>query len=274
VSAVRDVDGEGLAWGVAGFAASVLVGVAIEPFRRSIGLENVVIVYLVVVVLAAAVGGRAAGLVAALSAALSYDFFLTTPYHTLRIDSLSQVATVALLFAAGFVASVGARTRRAARRRASIEVHGQVGVIRLVHAVTLAAATGGDVDRAAAEGVMELLGARRVAILRRGPGGEVVVADVGARSGAVDVDDLPRLDADGRLPSGHLRTIEGRLVLPDQGVMLELVRRGVRVGALVVVPGQDQPVTRAIRLGLAAVAHALAASPPLRSYDADAGHRS
>ena len=225
-------------------------------------------------VLAAAVGGRAAGLVAALSAALSYDFFLTTPYHTLRIDSLSQVVTVALLFAAGFVASVGARTRRAARHRTSIEVHGQVGVIRLVHAVTLAAATGGDVDRVAAEGVMELLGARRVAILRRGPGGEVVVADVGARSEALDVDDLPRLDADGRLPSGHLRTVEGTLVLPDQGVMLELVRRGVRVGALVVVPGQDQPVTRATRLGLAAVAHALAAASPPRSYDADAGHRS
>jgi K+-sensing histidine kinase KdpD len=33
-----------------------------------------------VVVVTAAVGGRAAGLISALSAALSYDFFLTTPY--------------------------------------------------------------------------------------------------------------------------------------------------------------------------------------------------
>jgi hypothetical protein len=35
--------------------------------------------------------------VAAVSAALAYDFFLTTPYHTLVIDSLAQVITVTLL---------------------------------------------------------------------------------------------------------------------------------------------------------------------------------
>jgi K+-sensing histidine kinase KdpD len=35
--------------------------------------------YLLVVVVSAVVGGRAAGLISALSAALSYDFFLTTP---------------------------------------------------------------------------------------------------------------------------------------------------------------------------------------------------
>ncbi len=59
------------------------------------------IVYLLVVVATAAIGGRVAGLISALSAALSYDFFLTTPYHTLAIDSASQVITVLLLFVAG-----------------------------------------------------------------------------------------------------------------------------------------------------------------------------
>jgi hypothetical protein len=43
-------------------------------------------------VVAAAVGGRTAGFVSALSAALSYDFFLTTPYHSLRIDSIAQAS--------------------------------------------------------------------------------------------------------------------------------------------------------------------------------------
>jgi hypothetical protein len=97
----EEIDGEGVAWGAAGFVASLLIGVAIEPFRSTVGLENVALGYLLVVVVAAAVGGRAAGLISALSAALSYDFFLTTPYHSLRIDSVAQVITVALLFGTG-----------------------------------------------------------------------------------------------------------------------------------------------------------------------------
>jgi K+-sensing histidine kinase KdpD len=95
---LAEIDGEGVVWGGAGFAASLIVGVALSPFRSSLGLENVVIVYLAVVAVAAAIGGRAAGLVSSLSAALSYNFFFTTPYYTLRIDSASQVITVILLW--------------------------------------------------------------------------------------------------------------------------------------------------------------------------------
>ena len=69
------------------------------------------------VVVAAAVGGRAAGLISALSAALSYDFFLTTPYHSLRIDSVAQVITVALLFGTGLVASLAGTSPPATDRR-------------------------------------------------------------------------------------------------------------------------------------------------------------
>ena len=108
----EEIDGEGVAWAAAGFVASLLIGVLIEPFRSTVGLENVALGYLLVVVVAAAVGGRAAGLISALSAALSYDFFLTTPYHSLRIDSVAQVITVALLFGTGLVASLAGRARR------------------------------------------------------------------------------------------------------------------------------------------------------------------
>jgi K+-sensing histidine kinase KdpD len=106
------IDGEGVAWAVGAFVASLLIGLLIEPFRGTIGLENIVICYLLVVVVAAAIGGRAAGIVAAVSAALAYDFFLTTPYHTLVIDSLAQVITVALLVATGIAVSIGGRVRR------------------------------------------------------------------------------------------------------------------------------------------------------------------
>jgi hypothetical protein len=56
-----EIEGEGAFWAVAGFAASVLVGVGMRPLRTSAGLENVVVVYVIVVALTAAVGGRAAG---------------------------------------------------------------------------------------------------------------------------------------------------------------------------------------------------------------------
>ena len=57
-----EIDGEGAFWAVAGFAASILVGMALQPLRKSAGLENVVVVYVIVVALTAAVGGRTAGL--------------------------------------------------------------------------------------------------------------------------------------------------------------------------------------------------------------------
>jgi E1-E2 ATPase/Domain of unknown function (DUF4118) len=105
--------------GAIGFAASIVAGVVLSPFRGEIGLENVVIVYLAVVATTAAVGGRGAGLLSSLSAARSYNWFFTTPYYTLWIDSVRQVVTVVLLFAAGLLASLGGRASAGpARRRA------------------------------------------------------------------------------------------------------------------------------------------------------------
>ena len=134
----EEIDGEGVAWAAAGFVASLLIGVVIEPFRGTVGLENVTLGYLLVVVVTAAVGGRAAGLISALSAALSYDFFLTTPYHSLRIDSVAQVITVALLFGTGIVVSLAGR----ARRRRNVAADTQAGIIRLLNTITSAAAAG------------------------------------------------------------------------------------------------------------------------------------
>ena len=164
----------------------------------TIGLENVVIVYLLVVVVAAAIGGRAAGIVAAVSAALAYDFFLTTPYHTLVIDSLAQVITVAMLVATGVVVSIGARVRR--RFAAAAEAHADA--IQLLHRVTETAAAGGHVDRVAAEGLQRLLGARRVSILRRSPAGFTVAVDIGETRSPLDLEALTHLDHEGRIPPG------------------------------------------------------------------------
>ena len=247
-----NLDGEGAAWAVGAFVASLLIGLLIEPFRGTIGLENVVILYLLVVVAAAAIGGRAAGVAAALSAALAYDYFLTTPYHTLVIDSLPQVITVALLVVTGIVVSIGGRVRR----RSAAEAHADA--IRILHRVTETAAAGGAVDRVAAEGLQRLLGARRVSVLRRGPAGFAVTMDVGDTQPPLDLEALTHLDREGRIPLGHQRVLDGTMVLPLEGVALDLVARQHPIGYLVVIPGRDVPADRTIRLAVAAMANELA----------------
>jgi hypothetical protein len=260
-----EIDGEGIAWGAGGFVASILAGIIIEPYRHSVGLENVTIVYLLIVVVAAAYGGRAAGLVAALSAGLSYDFFLTTPYHTLTIDSPAQVVTVTLLFGTGMVASLAGR----ARRRSTAQTQEQTGALRLLNTVTQAVAAGdiGDADRAAAEGLHDLLNACRVIIKRSGTTGQAVVADVGRTDEPIDTRELPRLDQQGRLPSGSRLWRHGLPPRPPRGATVDLVRGHgdgnkvqAQVGELIVVMGKGRPVPPTARLTIATVAHALAAA--------------
>jgi K+-sensing histidine kinase KdpD len=249
-----DIDGQGVAWAVGAFVASLLIGLLVEPFRGTIGLENVVMLYLLVVVAAAGIGGRAAGVVAAISAALAYDYFLTTPYHTLVIDSLAQVITVALLVVTGIVVSIGGRVRR--RSAALAQVHADA--IRLLHRVTETTAAGGAVDRVAAEGLQRLLGARRVGVVHRSPAGFAVTVDIGETQPPLDLEALTHLDREGRIPPGHHRVLDGTMVLPLEGVALDLVAGQQPVGYLVVIPGRDVPADRTTRLAMAAMANHLA----------------
>ena len=73
---------------------------------------NVALVLVLVVVLAAVGGGRTAGAVAAVSAALSFNFFHTVPYLTLEIDSADDVETTLLLLAVGLAVGQLASYRR------------------------------------------------------------------------------------------------------------------------------------------------------------------
>jgi hypothetical protein len=85
-----------------------------------------------------------------------------------------------------------------------------------------------------------------------------VVAEAGQLDLELDLDRLPHLDEQGRIPPGHRRAVAGTLVLPAEGAVVDLVRRDHRVGALVIVPAEDRPILRTTRLGIAATAHALA----------------
>jgi hypothetical protein len=85
-------------------AGPPLVAGALVPFRGDMRSVNVALLLVLVVLLTAIVGGRAGGAVAALSAALAFDFFFTRPYSSLRVATGDDLETTILLFAVGLVA--------------------------------------------------------------------------------------------------------------------------------------------------------------------------
>ncbi|GGW24136.1 DUF4118 domain-containing protein [Streptomyces alanosinicus] len=97
----------------AGLAAPFLVALALVPLRTSLTHTNAALVLVVVVVAVAALGSRTAGVVAALSAAAWFDFFLTRPYETFDITASADIETAVLLLVVGvIVAQLAARARR------------------------------------------------------------------------------------------------------------------------------------------------------------------
>lgn len=100
--------------------AGALVGV-----RGELDNANVALILMAIVVVAGILGGRVAGITVALTASLSFNFFHTQPYQSLRIDRGNDAITAALLFISGLVVGEVANRRRKANKVAtsrSVEV--------------------------------------------------------------------------------------------------------------------------------------------------------
>ena len=110
----------------------------------------------------------------------------------------------------------------------------------------------------AADGLHRLLDAQRVSILRRSPDGFTVIVDVGETGRSIDLEALTHLDREGRIPPGHHRVLDGTMLLPRNGVALDLVARQQPIGYLVIIPGHDLRADRTTRLAVAAMANQLA----------------
>ena len=119
-----------------GVAGSILVAGLLSNVGSWASNVNVALVLMVVVVLGAAAGGRAAGAVSAGAAALSFDFFQTQPYHSLRIGSRDDIETAVLLLVAGLI--VGQIAARAQVGRVAVEA-GRSEIQRIHHLAELTA---------------------------------------------------------------------------------------------------------------------------------------
>ena len=70
---------------VAAFGPLLVAGILV-PFRDDLASANIVLVFVLVVVCGAAIGTRGSGAFTAVVAAMSFDFFFTRPYQSLKID--------------------------------------------------------------------------------------------------------------------------------------------------------------------------------------------
>jgi K+-sensing histidine kinase KdpD len=124
---------------VAALVAPLLLTVILVPFRGSFPNTDAALALLLVVVAVAANGYRLAGYLAALSAAVWFDFFLTRPYEELTITRRADIETTVLLLVIGVavteIAVWGRRGNAAASRRA--------GYLDGINAAAQAVAAGG-----------------------------------------------------------------------------------------------------------------------------------
>jgi K+-sensing histidine kinase KdpD len=114
---------------VAALLAPAAVALALVPARAHVLNSNLALVLVVVVLGAAVAGGRVAGVVGAVSAALAYDFFLTVPYGSFTIEHGDDIETTVLLALIGVIA--GELVERARRSEvAAVERRRQLERIR------------------------------------------------------------------------------------------------------------------------------------------------
>lgn len=246
-----------------GFALAGLLPLAtaalLVPFRESTAAANLALALVLPVVAAAAVGGRVPGMVGAVVAAVTYDFFLTQPYLSMRITSRDDIETTALLFVVGAAVGTIAARGRQSRRTAAL---GQSELHRIARLSELVASGAELVDvlRATEREIAELLRLRQCRFETPPyPGGA----------------DLTRLERSGAFTAAHTHHLTRTgFAFPESGLALEVLAHGRPVGRFVLIPAPETGSTleeRVVAVALADQAGAAIAAQPRtdqRTFDA------
>jgi hypothetical protein len=225
-----------------GGIGSIAAAGALVAVRGHIAAVNVVLILVLFVLLGATMGGRQAGVVSALIAAASYDFFHTTPYNSLKIDNLAQLETTLLLLAVGL--AIGEISVRAERIRDAVS--GGRQELNRVHRIARLAARGETFDDLVSAVSAEL------------------TATLGLHRCYFELPpfhhDYARLEQTGAITGDHVRiyTKDGS-ELPRDGVELPLVVNDQAVGRFVLVPTPEHGVSLDHRIVAVTLADQLSA---------------
>jgi hypothetical protein len=210
--------------------------------RDHMARSNAALVFVIVVVLAAALGGRWAGVTAAVVSAMSYDFFLTRPYGSLKIDDVEDIVATVLLLVVGVIVGEFVVWAHRGHRQSK---RGQEEITRL-HRVAEQVASG-----APAHDVLESVLAELTDLLS--------LRDCRFEQPPFGTP-LPRLGRNGSIDLPRRRIVRGEFALPAEGVEIPVLGRGRQVGRLVLDPDPDVGVSIEERVVAIAISDQLGAA--------------
>jgi K+-sensing histidine kinase KdpD len=220
----------------------VAIAACLYPARQHVTPANLALVFVVGIVAVAGGGRRGATVVAVAASSLSFDFFLTKPYLSLRIATSADVTTTILLLVVGLaVGELAARMRSA---RSQVEA----GRERLgrIHGLAERIAAGEEPDfvvMAVADQLRQLL------FLRDCRFSHGSVTDVGAR-----------IEADGSVTMAGHDWQADKLGLPTRRVALAVRGGGTVLASFVLTPTPALPIDLERRIAAVALADQLGTS--------------
>jgi K+-sensing histidine kinase KdpD len=230
---------------VASLLAPPLVALAIVPFRLRLANAAAALVLVAVVVAVAAFGDRRAGVLATISAAAWFDFFLTRPFERFSISSADNIETTLAVLVVGLaVTEIAVRSRRLY----TIAMH-EGAYLAAIREVSDLAATGAaieDVINEANRELSDVLGVRRC---RFEPDAGAAVP--GAR---------PRLERTGEVEQDGNRFDVATNGLPSGEVELLVQGRGQPCGRFVFEAGSGSGVSIEQRIAAIALADQVGAA--------------
>jgi len=234
---------------VAALVLPIGVAAALVPIRASFPNSAAALVLVAVVVAVAANGSRMAGFIAALSASLWFDFFLTQPYERFAVTHRPDIETAVSLFVVGIaVTELAARSRY--QHRFAAEESDFVG---LIYYLSELVATGSDADQVIEQARVELAELLHLRDCR---------FDVSPSDHPVT-----RIEKDGNVNLGSVRWGVHQMGLPGEELELLVQCRGQGLGRFVLVPTPGWPVSIQRRIVAVAIADQVGAAmtPRIRS---------
>lgn len=124
-------------WVLLGGLLAPLLAALVMDALPHVGQPTAVLVLVLLVVAAASTGDRWAGLLAALSSAVCFDYFFTWPYHTFAIRQSGDVWVTLLLLVIGTAVTELALWGRREQQRAGVQAGYLAGVERVAEAVSV-----------------------------------------------------------------------------------------------------------------------------------------
>jgi hypothetical protein len=197
--------------GAVAVLAPLVVCAILATMRDTVPSVDAVLILVLIIVAVAAFGHRPSGILAALSSAIWFDFFLTQPYHQFTITDRDDIETVVLLTLVGVAVTEIALWGRRQQARSSRDRGYLDG---LVSAAGLAAETAASADAVTsfiARQIRDVLGVERCNYYPGVPG----VRPLLARDGSVS-------------RNGHVIDVD-RIGLPVDDEIDLVVERGGRV---------------------------------------------